>query len=130
MVLRPTRTIVLCAVAVTSLLLGCSSRGPISPHPPLAADQAVPWTGLAANDAAADFHFVIVGDRTGGPRPGVFESAISKVNLLKPAFVVSVGDLIEGDTEDQAQLDREWDEFEGFVAGSKRRFSTPPATTT
>ena len=82
----------------------------------------MPWTGLAANDAAADFHFVIVGDRTGSARPGVFESAISKVNLLEPAFVVSVGDLIEGDTEDQAQLDREWDEFEGFVAGLETPF--------
>ena len=39
-----------------------------------------------------------------------------KINLLEPAFVVSVGDLIEGYTEDQAQLDREWDEFERFVA--------------
>ena len=88
----------------------------------LAADQAVPWTSLAANDAAGDFHFVIVSDRTGGARPGVFESAIPKVNLLEPAFVVSVGDLIEGNTEDQAQLDREWDEFEGFVAGLETPF--------
>ena len=88
----------------------------------LATDQAVPWTSLAANDAADDFHFVIVSDRTGGARPGVFESAIPKVNLLEPAFVVSVGDLIEGNTEDQAQLDREWDEFEGFVAGLETPF--------
>ena len=88
----------------------------------LATDQAVPWTSLAANDAAGDFHFVIVSDRTGGARPGVFESAIPKVNLLEPAFVVSVGDLIEGNTEDQAQLDREWDEFEGFVAGLETPF--------
>ena len=82
----------------------------------------MPWTHLAANDAADDFHFVIVSDRTGGPRPGVFESAIQKVNLLEPAFVLSVGDLIEGNTEDQAQLDREWDEFEGFVAGLETPF--------
>ena len=74
-----------------------------------------PWTSLNANDADEDFHFVIVSDRTGGERPGVFESALPKVNLLEPAFVVSVGDLIEGYTEDQAQIDAEWDEFEGFV---------------
>ena len=79
-------------------------------------EAAEPWTSLAANDAPEDFHFVIVSDRTGGARPGVFASAIPKVNLLEPAFVVSVGDLIEGYTEDQAQLDREWDEFEGFIA--------------
>ena len=78
-------------------------------------EAKTPWTSLAANDAAEDFHFVIVSDRTGGERPGVFESALPKANLLEPAFVVSVGDLIEGYTEDQAQIDAEWDEFEGFV---------------
>ena len=86
------------------------------------AEKAKPWTSLAANDDAQDFHFVIVGDRTGGARPGVFESAVGKVNLLEPAFVVSVGDLIEGRTEDQAQLDREWDEFERFAAGFEAPF--------
>ena len=83
---------------------------------------AAPWTSLAANDAEEDFHFVVVADRTGGARPGVFESAIPKVNLLEPAFVASIGDLIEGYTEDQAQLDREWDEFESFVAGLEAPF--------
>ena len=78
-------------------------------------EARTPWTSLAANDAAEDFHFVIVSDRTGGERPGVFESALPKADLLEPAFVVSVGDLIEGYTEDQAQIDAEWDEFEGFV---------------
>ena len=78
-------------------------------------EAATPWTSLAANDAPEDFHFVIVSDRTGGARPGVFASAMPKVNLLEPAFVVSVGDLIEGNTENQAQLDEEWDEFEGFI---------------
>ena len=76
---------------------------------------ATPWTTLSPHDADTDFHFVIVSDRTGGERPGVFESAMPKVNLLRPAFVVSVGDLIEGYTEDQAQIDAEWNEFEGFV---------------
>ena len=86
-----------------------------------AEDGARPWTGLDANDALGDFHFAIVSDRTGGARPGVFASAIPKVNLLEPAFVVSVGDLIEGYTENPAQIKREWDEFEGLVAG----FETP-----
>ena len=78
-------------------------------------ESATPWTGLTANDAEEDFHFVVVSDRTGGARPGVFESSLPKVNLLEPAFVVSVGDLIEGYTEDQDRLDAEWDEIEGFV---------------
>ena len=109
-----------CALALLATAGPTWANGTIETD--LAADQAVPWTSLAANDAAGDFHFVIVSDRTGGARPGVFESAIPKVNLLEPAFVVSVGDLIEGNTEDQAQLDREWDEFEGFVAGLETPF--------
>ena len=60
----------------------------------------------------------------------MFESSLPKVNLLEPAFVVSVGDLIEGYTEDQAQLDAEWDEIEGFVEQLEVRSSTSPATTT
>ena len=80
-----------------------------------AIEGTAPWTSLDANDAEEDFRFVVVSDRTGGARPGVFASAIPKVNVLEPAFVVSVGDLIEGYTEDQAQIEKEWDEFAGFV---------------
>lgn len=78
-------------------------------------EAARPWTGLTPLDDPDDFHFVVVTDRTGSHRPGVFSGAMPKVNLLAPAFVVSVGDLIEGYTEDQARLDREWDEIEDFV---------------
>jgi hypothetical protein len=78
-------------------------------------DSAKPWTSLAPLDDPDDFHFVVVTDRTGQHRPGVFSGAMPKVNLLAPAFVLSVGDLIEGYTENQESLDREWDEFEGFI---------------
>ena len=87
-----------------------------------AAAAGKPWTSLDANDDDRNFRFVLVADRTGGARPGVFASAIPKINALEPAFVASVGDLIEGYTTDQAQLDREWDEFEGFVAGLEAPF--------
>ena len=75
-----------------------------------------PWTGLAVRDAPEDFHFVLVSDRTGGHRGDVFERGLEKAALLEPAFVLSVGDLIEGYTEAPAKLDAMWDEFEGFVA--------------
>ncbi len=108
------------------LVLACLCLAACSPSSGPRIDVAVedgarPWTGLDANDADGDFHFAIISDRTGGARPGVFASAIPKVNVLEPAFVVSVGDLIEGYTEDPAQIKREWDEFEGLVAG----FETP-----
>ncbi len=74
-----------------------------------------PWTHLDFNNDPDNFQFVVVSDRTGGVRPGVFESAIQKINLLQPEFVMSVGDLITGYTEDRKQIDVEWQEFIRFV---------------
>ena len=74
-----------------------------------------PWTHLDLRNDPHHFQFAIVTDRTGGHRPGVFEDAVTKLNLLQPEFVVSVGNLIEGYTEDLEQLHAEWREFEGFV---------------
>jgi hypothetical protein len=45
----------------------------------------------------------------------VFEDAVTKLNLLQPEFVVSVGDLIEGYTRDEDRIYREWEEFNGFI---------------
>jgi hypothetical protein len=75
----------------------------------------VPWTSLQLNRPAEQFQFAIVTDRTGGVRPGVFNTAIDKLNLLQPEFVMSVGDLITGYTEDTIELNRQWNEFEGMV---------------
>lgn len=74
-----------------------------------------PYSSLDLNNDPDQFQFAIVTDRTGGHRPGVFEDGISKLNLLQPEFVMSVGDLIEGYTEDRATLDAEWEEFTGFI---------------
>ena len=89
-------------------------------------DGATPWTDLEVEDGTDDFHFVIVSDRTCCARPGVFAGAMPKVNLLSPAFVVSVGDLIEGYTENQTQLNREWDEMESFVGDLDAPFFYTP----
>lgn len=74
-----------------------------------------PWTNQPLNNRADNFQFAIVTDRTGGRRPGVFTRAIEKLNLLQPEFVVSVGDLINGYTEDPGLWALEWAEFEGKV---------------
>jgi hypothetical protein len=69
-------------------------------------EEVNPWSHLDVNADAENFQFAIVSDRTGGHRAGVFPLALEKLNLLQPEFVVSVGDLIEGYTEDRVQLDR------------------------
>jgi hypothetical protein len=74
-----------------------------------------PWTSLDFQNDPDNFQFAIVTDRTGGHRPGVFETGISKLMLLHPEFVMSVGDMIEGYTEDEAEIDRQWEQFEGFL---------------
>ena len=55
--------------------------------------------------------FAIMGDRTGGHVPGVFGQIVKEVERLRPDFVVNVGDMIEGYTEDEEILEKEWLEF-------------------
>lgn len=106
------------------LLLNCRT-GAVSSvrHQP---EGKGPWTARALQDDPDEFQFVVVTDRTGGARPGVFESAMDKTNLLRPEFVMSVGDLIEGYTEDRAVIDRQWDEFQTFVERLDMRFYYVP----
>jgi hypothetical protein len=74
-----------------------------------------PWSSQPLNRGPRDFQFAIVTDRTGGRRPGIFTEAVRKLNLLQPEFVISVGDLIEGYSEDPAQIAIEWSEFQSKV---------------
>jgi hypothetical protein len=47
---------------------------------------------LATLCRAADFHFVILGDRTGETQPGIYEQVWKNAVAENPSFVVSVGD--------------------------------------
>src|ERR1043165_780036 len=85
-----------------------------------------PWTNLNFNNDPKEFHFAIVGDRTGLHRPGVFEKGIRKLNLLTPEFVMNVGDLIEGYTKDEAEIDQQWDEIESNTAKLEAPFFYVP----
>ena len=107
------------ATAAALMLAGCATNGTGggTSVPP-----ATPRTAQPFADPPGQFRFVIVGDRTGGHRPGVFEKAMEQINLLAPAFVVGVGDHIEGYTEDKAELAREWDELDAATAKLKSPF--------
>ena len=78
-------------------------------------EERNPVTHLRWNEDASQFQFAIVSDRTGGHRPEVFSQAVEKLNLMQPAFVLSVGDLIEGGKKPDATLLAEWKEFDSFV---------------
>lgn len=89
-------------------------------------ESATPYTHLDLNKNASDFQFAVVTDRTGGHRPGVFMDGVRKLNLLQPEFVMSVGDLIEGYTEDKNTLNAEWAEFDAFVDSLEMPFFYVP----
>lgn len=74
-----------------------------------------PWTNLDLNNRPDTFQFAVVSDRTGGHRPGIFERGVEALNRVQPEFVMSVGDLIEGGSEDPGQWALEWSEFESKV---------------
>ena len=74
-----------------------------------------PWSHEKFYNNPEDFQFVIVSDRTGRPRSGVFPLAAKKLNLLRPEFVISVGDLIQGAPRDKKSLLRQWKQFNEFV---------------
>ena len=63
------------------------------------------------NNDSSKVQFAIVSDLWGGYRPGVFDDAVEKLNLLQPQFVMSVGDLIDGKTTDNKEWDQQWLEF-------------------
>ncbi|HEX2861573.1 MAG TPA: metallophosphoesterase [Lacunisphaera sp.] len=92
----------------------------------LQADEKVPVTDKPMNNADGVFRFAILPDRTGGMRPGVFETAIGKLNLLQPEFVLSTGDLIDGYTKDPEVWNAQWDEYERGVNALQMPFYYVP----
>ena len=81
-----------------------------------------PWSDKPVLSDPNRFQIAIMTDRTGGHRPGIWMKAVESVNLLRPDFVMSVGDLIEGYTEDPEQVEREWQEFLGFIDQMEMKF--------
>jgi Icc protein len=83
----------------------------------LAAFPGLLWLCAAPLDSGS-FRFVLLGDRTGESQPGVFEQAWKGVAAQNPAFVVSVGDTIEG-TRD-ATAEAQWQAVEQTLSAWKR----------
>lgn len=102
---------ILISLALT--LIGC--QGSLDELTIDVSSRANPWTHLRLNNDPDNFQFAIVGDRTGDIREGIFKDAVWKVNDLQPEFVMCVGDLIEGYTEEEDELNQQWDQFNNIV---------------
>jgi 3',5'-cyclic AMP phosphodiesterase CpdA len=94
-----------------------------TPTEPMGA--ATPWTREPAANSGA-LRFVIIGDRTGVARSGVFPQAMQQIAWLQPDFTISIGDLIEGYTEDAAEIDGQWDELLNAARASGGPFFAVP----
>ncbi|MCS7464042.1 metallophosphoesterase [Paenibacillus doosanensis] len=74
-----------------------------------------PWFGKLPETLTGDYAFAVVGDRCGMATAGVFEKALEVLKDLQPAFVLAVGDLIEGYWTSPASAHEEWDELDAMV---------------
>ena len=102
------------------------AQSDVPPDLQVTVEERNPWTHLRLNNDPADFQFAIVSDRTGGHRAGVFRQAVEVLNLLQPQFVLSVGDLVEGYTEDSTVAESQWREFEAEVGRLQMPFFYVP----
>jgi predicted phosphodiesterase len=68
--------------------------------------------------APDSFRFAILGDRTGEAQPGVYEHVWKDVAAANPAFVLSVGDTIQGMNDQGAEA--EWREVDQILKPYRR----------
>ena len=110
------------------LALVLTSLPALADTPKIEIEPAEPnaYTHLNVKNNPRDFQFGIISDRAGGIRGQVFEEGIRKLNLLNPEFIMSVGDGIQGYTEDLEQMHREWDELDAIMAASEVPFFYVP----
>jgi len=98
------------------LVSACSGTPPLIPQKEAfqhdMTGPVTPWTHESFDNEAGKFSFALFSDLTGGEREGIFGIAVAQLRLLRPELIVSVGDLIEGGTDDRAQLAGEWESFD------------------
>jgi len=61
-------------------------------------------------------HFAVIGDRTGGHTPGIYGKITEEIERLKPDFVITIGDMIEGYTDDTTVVNSQWKEYKSLIA--------------
>jgi len=81
------------------------------------AGQPTPWTHQDLPSDPNEFQFAIVSDNAANPREGVFKAALAKLQLLRPDFVLSIGDFIHGYGKARRPLDDE-----ALVREERRKF--------
>ena len=124
--MRTTISILVVAVlvVVVSFTLTGNSADPVSDsrastrsspcRTPADLSKIAGWCGAAVNSPDT-FRFVILSDRTGGHIPGLWAQAVTETNRLKPDFVMFIGDLVEGYTDDEKEIRRQWTHIDAIT---------------
>jgi hypothetical protein len=119
--MKPKQTTLSVGLSIAAVLLtGCAGTTASSPNRGFAHELTTaqkPWTHDRFEDDPGRFTFAIVSDLNGGERDRVFEVAVEQLSLLRPRFIMTVGDLIDGASEDPRALHAEWDSFDGRARG-------------
>ena len=108
--MRRGRLICLSAVLLATILIsGCAHR------------QVKP------SETAEEYsvRFAVIGDRTGGHQPGIYGQIVEEIQRMKPDFLLTVGDMIEGYTGDTVAVKREWEEYTELLEHMYKEESTP-----
>ena len=63
----------------------------------------------ALGEPQNDFHFALLGDRTGGAKPQIYGRVWREIDLMHPDFVVNVGDTMQG--KDDQTAESQWMEL-------------------
>ncbi len=108
--MKPLNLLFTLGILVTGCQVNPGQESPLFEHDLTAGPT--PWTSDTFETTEEDFTFAIISDLTGGERENIYSTAVAQLNRLDPTFVLSVGDLIEGGTEDTVQLKKEWDWFD------------------
>ncbi|WP_417621294.1 metallophosphoesterase family protein [Parasphingorhabdus sp.] len=104
--------------AVSLMLAGLVACTPVSENVQSASGENIEQPPV--------LRIAIIGDRTGGHRPDVFEDALHKIHNMQPDLVLSVGDLVEGYIKDEKELARQWNEVEAELQKFGSRFHAVP----
>lgn len=105
------------------ILMGCENhKDPQSIFKHEIQEGPTPWTFAPTPRSDSSFTFAIVADLNSDEREGIFEVAVEQLNLLNPDFILSVGDLIDGGTEDVDVLKKQFDYFDQRVSKAKAPF--------
>lgn len=74
------------------------------------------WGCVGSTQATSQaFHFAVIGDRADEAQEGIYEGILDEVERLRPDFAVTVGDAIQGYTDDTVEISTEWEEYLSLV---------------